>query len=268
MDIEKIHPSWGLRINVQDAEQLFQQSSSFWKDTLYKNKLIVFKNINFSKDDYIQFAEMFGRGIVLHPFSNKSHPRLGQKAMPWHADLPNFNTKLIAFKGGPFPIRALWLRSNPNPLGGITGFLNISNSIDLLSSELKELIPRVTVTQQDWGDKEYIPDINMQAYDFVKIHPITQEKSLRLNHHNIKDKVKDGWICDVQIDGQSQLDCQLIQDYIDAILEHKEMIYYHQWNTNDLIIYDNWPLIHNRTALNISENEERLILRVNIDHVI
>jgi hypothetical protein len=276
MYTEKIHPTWGLKIQTENIEELFQQPDNFWKDTLYKNKLIVISNVNFTNHQFGLFANLLGNNPSMHLFSNKIHKVLGQQAMEWHADLPNNNNRAkVAFKGGPFPIRCLWLKSNPNPAAGITGFVNIADSMDLLSPELKDLIPRVTVTQQGWGDETFspggngvfVPGTHTQQYDFVKIHPITKEKSLRVNHHN-KNGISDGWICDVKIDGVSQRDCRLIQQYLDAILEHPDMVYYHYWNVNDLVICDNWSLLHNRSSLNLKENEERLMVRVDIDHAI
>lgn len=277
IQIEKINPTWGVKVQFDTVNELFNKPLNFWKQMLYDSKLVIIKHATLSPNpQYEMVGKLFGipsydpspasqskvaRAISYYPFSNKTDPRIGTQAMVWHADFPNFASN-------PFPIRTLWMTANPNPLGGITGFLNLTDSIPLLSKELQELIPRITVIQQDWfvpstGFKE---KTNLQELSFLKIHPITGEKTLRLNMYNVPGKVKDGWICGVKIDGVDQPDCSLIQVYLDAILAIPGMSYFHTWDMYDLIAYDNWTSVHNRTALNLADGEERVLSRININH--
>jgi len=235
--------------------------------------------MDFSKEDYCMFSTTFGypSGIKtpmkmatkvpvtvhnskldgLQPFSNKTLPFLGERAMPWHADIPNHATCA-------FPIRTLWMFNNPNPNGGFTSFLNIADSIEVLSKRLQDLIPMVKVTQQDWfkpDGQKYQPGVNVQEFDLLKVHPITGKSSLRLNNYGPSE-----WISGVSVDGVKQADCSLIQEYIDEIAMHEEMIYTHKWTLHDIIVYDNWNLVHNRMALDLPPDSERLLYRMNIDH--
>ena len=45
-----------------------------------------------------------------------------------------------------------------------------------------------------------------------------------------------------------------------------ELVYNHQWQLFDLIIYDNWNLMHKRTQLDIDDSQERLFWRTNLYH--
>jgi alpha-ketoglutarate-dependent taurine dioxygenase len=104
-------------------------------------------------------------------------------------------------------------------------------------------------------------------FDFIKVHPVTGKKSLRLNYYATSEK-SGAWIKKVYIDGIEQPDCSLIQTYIDYLLQFPELYIKHVWDTYDIAIYDNYSFIHGRTALVFNEgNNERKFYRINIDHM-
>jgi alpha-ketoglutarate-dependent taurine dioxygenase len=287
MKITNIHPAWGSIIEFDNSLDFFKQDSSHWKSLIYSRKLLVFKRMTFDLIDYMKFGHYFGKPwaaddykysyeasvtakdvdgteYVASEFSNKitNLNKIPNTEMAWHADIPNRSYK-------PFPHRSLWIIKNPNPeISGKTKWLNINlNECEkYLTDELKELLPRVTIQQQSW----YTPGTDLQMHNFIKIHPVTGERSLRLNYYNNPEKGRTGaWIKNVYIDGQEQPHCGLIQQYIDCLLEHEELFYCHQWDDMDLVIYDNYPFLHTRTALVLGENatsDERKFYRTNIDH--
>lgn len=276
--ITNVHNNWGTQIEFDNPKDFFNSPAGYWRDLLYERKLLIFKKMTFTKKDYANFSLEFGKpwanqdynysqeskedvltnnGIItISPFSNKTSHRIKLQSMPYHADIPNRSFKA-------FPHRSLWITKNPNPLNsGITGFLNINEeAFSFLTDELKELLPRVTVIQQSW----YKAGTDIQEYSLVKIHPITGEKSLRLNYYN-KGENKGAWICGVKIDGILQPDCLLIEKYMWHLLQFQELQYKHTWDDFDILIYDNYPFVHNRSELNLEGGDERHFYRINIDH--
>lgn len=278
MIITNIHESWATRIEFDDPLDFFKEPQGFWRDLIYKRKLLIFKKMYFTKEDYAKFSLHFGRPwsnheytysleriedvktdqgvITLSPFSNFTNKRIQTRAMPYHADIPNKKNK-------PFPIRSLWITKNPNPLiSGITGFLNISQeSFNHLNTEQRQLLDKVKIIQQSW----YEPGTDFQEHDFIKTHPVTKELSLRLNYF-CEGSDQTAWIKHVKINQDIQPDCRLIRDYINHLLKFPSLQYFHTWDTFDILIYDNYPFVHNRSPLILEAGEERHFYRINIDH--
>ncbi len=285
MKITNIHPDWGSIIEFDNPLDFFNEDKSRWKNLIYSRKLLVFKRMSFELIDYMKFTHYFGKpwtiddykysheasitakdsdGIeyVSSEFSNIIVNKIPNKEMAWHADIPNRSFR-------PFPHRSLWIVKNPNPeISGKTKWLNIGlpDCEKYLTEDLKNLLTRITVQQQSW----YTPGTDLQIHNFIKIHPVTGERSLRLNYYNDPSKGRyDAWIRHVYIDGQMQSDCSLIQQYIDCLLKQEDLFYCHQWDNYDIAIYDNYPFIHGRSELILKENSvdnERKFYRTNIDH--
>lgn len=291
MQVNKIHDTWGTTVEFDTPTDFFKHTKEHWSQMLYDRKLIVFKRMNFTELDFAKFSHYFGtpwkgadydysherwteitdpvddKKYVITGFSNKiiSTKVIGISEMPWHADIPNR-------QHNPFPHRALWMVKNPNPeTSGQTRWLNIEDGIEYLTPELKELLPRVKILQQSW----YKEGGDNQMHDFVKVHPVTGRKSLRLNFYvgyPNGGRTDNAWIKRVFVDGVEQPDQTLIQRYIDHLLSVPELYYQHRWDDFDIAIYDNYPFIHGRTALDLQPDPttvlERKLLRVNIDHSI
>jgi alpha-ketoglutarate-dependent taurine dioxygenase len=277
--IKEIHKDWGLEVIIS-SEEIFQQPINFWRDLIYKKKLIVFKKVFFEKEEYIRFCMRFGKIwtkkeydyslelseplvvnrklFYISPFSNLLVSKIGNKEMPWHADIPNRSFS-------PFPFRSLWITKNPNPeLSGRTYWLDLELGMNYLDKDMMDLAERTRVVQQSW----YAKGTDIQEFPLIKTHPITGKKSLRLNYF-VKQENKsseDAWIVGVKIDGVLQEDCSLIKEYLEYLSCKEELIYEHVWDTFDIIIYDNWPFVHKRSKIIVNSAEERLFYRVNINH--
>lgn len=278
MILTNIHDTWATKIEFDNPLDFFKQPKGFWRDLIYERKLLIFKKMNWSKEDYAKFSLQFGKpwsnidyiyseerienvitdaGVVtLSPFSNTLSKRLNIIPMSYHADIPHGNINS-------FPFRSLWITKNPNPkVSGITGFLNISeDAFSYLTKEQTELLTKVKIIQQSW----YNPGTDFREFDFIKVHPITGKSSLRLNDF-CKDKYQSAWIKFVKINNELH-NCQLIENFINHLLQFQELQYFHTWDTFDILIYDNYQFIHNRSALIFEPGEVRHFYRMNIDHV-
>ena len=279
MIINEIHKDWGIEVIIS-PEEIFQQPINFWRDLIYKKKLIVFKKVFFEKEEYLKFCMRFGKLwtnkeydyslelseplivnrklFFISPFSNRLASKIGNKEMPWHADIPNRSS-------APFPFRSLWITKNPNSEhSGRTSWLNLELGIDYLDKDMIDLMERTRIVQQSWYEK----GTDIQEFPLVKTHPITEKKSLRLNYFVEQENKssEDAWITGVKIDGILQKDCNLIKEYLEFLSNKKELIYEHKWNTFDIVIYDNWTFVHKRSQVVVGSEEERHFYRANINH--
>ena len=278
--IEKhLKESWGSEY-VISPEEFFSFDEGYWRNKIYERSLLIFKEMKFNKPQYVNFCKRFGRlwkkedyiysseatesvevenqQYYISPFSNVLSRRLGNNSMPWHADIPNRDID-------PYPMRSLWITKNPFPqISGKTSWLNLELCFEYLNERQKELLDKVEIIQQSW----YEPGTDIKVFPFVKIHPITGKKSLRLNYYNDRNlKQQDAWIIGVKIDGVLQPDCSLIKDFLDHLEKEQALTYEHTWSNFDITIYDNWPFVHRRTPIIAGPKGERHFYRVNIDHI-
>jgi alpha-ketoglutarate-dependent taurine dioxygenase len=293
MKLTNINDTWGTIVEFSDPYEFFSQPKGYWRNIAYERKLVIFKKMAFKDVDYGRFSYHIGmpwtkeeykyshenaievtdneKKYVITKFNSLGIPTRGPRQislneMPWHADIPNRSFK-------PFPFRSLWMGSRSRiETSGQTQWLNIEDSIDSLSDKLKNLIPRIKIKQQSWYDGGRS---DVDIHDFIKIHPITGRKSLRLNYYVGYPLVKNSqnaWIKNVYIDGIEQPDNSLIQEYIDDILKIPNMYYKHSWDIWDIALYDNYPFIHGRSSIQFDLNSntntsDRILYRINIDHV-
>lgn len=281
--IEDIHESWGSIIRLDNPKEFFEQNFSHWRDLLYKRKMLVFKNMELSHLEYAKTAAYYGqpwdsskykqhreatmkleedsKSYIIGVFNNEyTKKKISDDFMPFHADIPNHDTT-------PFPIRSLWMINNPNTENsGKTFFLNIEQGLTELSDRYKNILDRVEVKQQDW---HFMDPTQEKKFSIIKEHPITKNKSLRLNYY-VDPRfpgTRSAWIKEVYIDGILQKDCSIIQEMLDDLSAKKHLYYEHTWGEKDLIIFDNYCFVHGRTKLVIDNGEIRTILRLNMDHI-
>lgn len=275
----KIHESWGTIFEFSNPLEFFEKDYSYWRKQIYDRKLLVFKRMDFSKQDYIKLCSHFGmmwsaqdykysveavelvnvngKQIAISPMSNKISPKLGLKPMPWHSDIPNRKIK-------PFPHRTLWMVSNPNPESGLTTWLNIEEGLDRLPNELKSQIPEIKILQQSW----YKEGTDVQEFDFIKTHPITNKDSLRLNYFCVpEENINDAWIKKVIYKGNVLDPKPVLAPFYKFLETQKDLLYTHKWDNYDIVIYDNFPFVHERTRLEFDPSLERKFYRTNIDHI-
>jgi alpha-ketoglutarate-dependent taurine dioxygenase len=244
---------------------------------LYERKILIFKKIRL--DEYSMWgmckkfgkpwdAEQYkysqekamplkmadGRTEYISAISNKISERLGDNEMPWHADIPN----AVSYA---FPIRAIWMKTCPNPAAGLTIWMNTPKAFGGVSDDLKKRWGMHRVVQQSWYD----PGKDLQEFASMMRHPITGEYCPRVNYH-VDDKQKEGWIVDTKLGGESR-GTGIVAEMLAEMEKQPNCTYEHHWDEKDLVIYDNYPFVHRRTALELDNSQERLMYRVNVDHV-
>jgi alpha-ketoglutarate-dependent taurine dioxygenase len=243
---------------------------------LYERKILVFKKIKldpfmfwrlsrrfgipwkadqygYSKEKCIPLVMPDGRTEYMSSISNKISARLGDREMPWHADIPN----AVSYA---FPHRAIYMRSCPNPQAGFTVWLNTPKAFKGVSDDLKCRWGMTRVVQQSW----YEPGKDLQEFPSMTKHIITGEYCPRVNYY-VDETQNEGWIVDTKIGGKSQ-GTGIVAEMLEEMSKQPDCVYEHHWDETDLIIYDNFPFVHRRTACELDDGQERLMWRMNIDH--
>ena len=249
---------------------------SSWKDLLYKNKVLVFKDwqglspeqlCDFSKKfgspwtkemyDYTRENSVLGQNNISYThYNNKAYSRLSAD-IPWHSDIanePNFKK---------YPIRMLYCIGLPSHFdGNSTNISNLAKAYSELSDQEKEYFENVTFTYQSW---QY-PGTNIVDYSAVEVHPYTKEKFLRFNVVS-KDK---GWIRNGYYKNPEGKITELINKDLYALIKETadKYEYVHNWNVGDLVIFDNWATIHKKGSGTIYEDSIgfREFIRLTIDN--
>lgn len=273
--VRKIFDDWG-SIFEGPHNWIADIPADVFARILYERKLLVFKKIKltphtfwglcskfglpwkkdqytYSKEKSVPITMKDGRIEFISEISNKISKRLGDREMPWHADIPN----AVSYA---FPIRAIWMKTCPNPEAGFTIWMNTPKAYASVNEDLKSRWLKTRIVQQSW----YEPGKDLQEFDSLMLHPITGEFCPRVNYH-VDDKQNEGWIVDTKMDNIN-VGTDIVAEMLAEMEKQPDCIYEHHWDETDLIIYDNYPFVHRRTALEIDDGLERLMLRLNVDH--
>jgi alpha-ketoglutarate-dependent taurine dioxygenase len=274
MQIKNIHESWGTEFI--DMSDLLQQDPKELRHLLYDRKMLVFHAPNWTKLEYWNFLALWGdpwerqayissterwevvpaadgKLRYMTSMSNKLSKRLQDFKMPWHADIAN------RVDGGiQFPHRCIYMKTVPNPLAGFTYWLDMELAYPEVHPQLRARWEKRIVVQQNWHN----PGNNRIDWPSMKQHPITKRWSPRCNYHGIADS----WILDTKDTAGNSMGTGIVEELMEAMAEVPGCTYEQRWAPNDIVLYDNWPFVHRRTAPNLKEGEERLMWRANVDH--
>lgn len=168
----------------------------------------------------------------------------------------------------PTIVRGAVLRMvEPAVAGGLTGFIDAIAAYDRLSEETKARIedlevvyhfnpameenlgfPRDVVSLNGTSGERNFPPV---VHPLVITQPETGRKVLKLSPTHYKSVL-----------GMDQAEADaLIAELADVLTEDK-YAYYHQWATDDVIIWDNWRVIH--CVSGVPEGVSRLGIRTTI----
>lgn len=277
MIIENLKNKWGSVIHGTKDEVLNLDPQQI-RQLGYEKDLIIFKGLGeLSKGELYKITSYFGTPWSIDEYAHSREPvkqfllddkivgisefsntksKLGEVEMPWHVDIPNWGEKS-------FPWRALYMVNNPNPDGGLTTWANLRLENLNPTKEDLDLYERMSVLNQSWHNGE---DKFLVKQPYIKKHLVTGVESLRTNYFRSEDSSPQAWIKQVYIDDIPRDNKEVLGPIHLKISKDPELNYTHRWDTYDLIIYDNWNLMHRRTHLGIDSTEERLFYRLNIHH--
>jgi taurine dioxygenase len=271
----------GLTSAAIDDADVAAQLRQLWAD----RGMIVFRGVDGGEDAHVRLSRIFGE-LMFHPmFRDKPghHPELidlnhtgkefvyevdGRKLgawLPWHSDL--IYTDEIN-RGG--ILRSLEL---PAHGGGETGFIDRIHAYAALPEDLKARIeglevlyrPDFDATNQRFGRNE---QVRLIGGDEV-IRSMNAENRPRTVHPLVYTQAETGrkvlnispWFS-VGIYGMENDEGDAILKAVIESAIRPELIYVHDWQLGDMVLWDNWRMMH--SAAGIEPSDHRRMQRTTI----
>ena len=248
--------------------------------------IMLFRSIGTTPERQLNLSRVFGE-LEVHPIENirlEDYPELIWLAnkdatsaplyyyddvptvsrIPWHSDLVYTTT----------PNRGALLRMVDMPAqGGQTGWIDTAAAYEALDNETKKLIEdkeglfqfilnpcdmrfgRMNVKRDDNSNKtneaNFYPDFPDIAHPLVWTHPETGKKSLAVSPLHLRSMV-----------GNENAEADAL---LNKLVDHAtsgEFTYIHQWQPNDMVLWDNWRTMH--CALGHPPELKRMVHRTTI----
>jgi len=260
MYFEKLHPTIGAKVQGIDLSILSDDNISEINNLWLKYLILLFPNQDISDEDHIKFGRKFGQ-LEKHP--SLSH-RSSKNPEIYRVSNVSEEGKIIPSKNTSWQyLKQSWLwhtdssfREIPSKgsilhgisttrKGGSTYFANMYEAYNDLDENTKESINNLWVihdhdyiinlsselkSKQNKGSYEHLPPVK---HPLVQVHPVTRKKSLFLSPHTM-----------VNIDGFNKIEGRkLLDELIDHSVQSK-YVYKHEWNDNDIIMWDNRCTMH------------------------
>lgn len=245
--------------------------------------LVLFRSDEIDEQFHLDLSRIFGP-LEQHPVAgtrSAAHPELstmksshtiveldgvrGSGYVGWHTDL-----RYVEHINHGGVLRAI----RPTETGGITGFIDLIAAYDSLPQDMKDAAEQLNVVYQAvaydkfrygaLGDFKLIEvaDFITKAWDrahidfppvvhpMVFVQPETGRKVLNISPFFA-----------MYIEGKNdEAGHALLKRYCDHICNRPA--YRHKWSTRDLILWDNWRMLHSVTPVPLGE--ERIMQRTNI----
>jgi taurine dioxygenase len=278
LSIEHLDGNFGAEIRGYDLNSTisakhFQQLCH----ALYDNRILVFRDQEFSKPDYLRFGEMWGEPIphVLDHMRMENYPQLmtignteprdrdpliRNGAAQWHTDQSYEQ----------IPANATMLYSIIAPAhGGETQFCDMRGAYQALDDSMRARIDSLEVAHKYGKGKRrddeppINPIINNEQDNRVPViyhplaisHPVTGHRALyALGHgaHAIKDIE------------QAEAD-SLLEELKEHCLQER-FIYRHHYEVGDVVIWDTLQTMHRATPIAVAStrDDSRLLWRISV----
>lgn len=279
----------GFDINQPMSEALKQELRDLW----YEHGMLLFRNQAINPENQIEFSRIFGP-LEMHPLKVKTsdkHPELfvlvngeekdksmlayynGEEIvgrLDWHIDLhytgrPNHGAVLTAVE---VPAE-----------DGMTGFGDLAKAYDALDEDTRTLLEKLEVAYTFSMQRKHMRYVNLEGYqpgpwsprkpsdvgfpDFpdaiypaVVTHPISGRKVLEIVEQFL-DRVVSPQKAGLSNDESIELLERLV-----AHTRKPEFTYFHQWRQGDMILWDNWRIMH--CATGTKKGVRRVINRTTI----
>ncbi|WP_339448147.1 TauD/TfdA dioxygenase family protein [Pseudomonas sp. EA_5y_Pfl2_R50] len=245
------------------------------QELVYERKVVALKNQTLTREGYQQFAACFGEleQFKLKSYHDPAYPNIlvinnrngagavGARKLGnmWHSD--------SSYLAEPLPLTMLHAQQIPST-GGDTLFVDMQSVYDDLPKDLYERVKnRQAVHDVRWTYKVKEDDVGESIQEIftrleqtfpasthptVAVHPRTQRESLYVNP---------GYT--TRISGYSQEQSRALLDELFAFALTPERVFNYQWESDDLLIWDNRSVLHCATEL--SRDAERVMFRIGVN---
>lgn len=265
----------GFDIRTSWDETLQQQLRDLW----YEHGLLVFRNQAVTPERQIAFSRIFGP-LEQHPLKatlSEDYPELFELEsgsdkdrsmtasyrgktlvgrLDWHLDLhytgkPNHGAVLTAVEVA--------------GEGGLTGFGDLAKAYDALDDDTRKLLEKLEVAYAFSMQRRHMryvdlegyepgpfspkkpsdvnfPDFPESVYPAAMVHPLTGERILGVVEQFL-DRVVTPYKAGLSNDESIELLERLVAHTRDSRFH-----YYHQWQPGDMVLWDNWRMMHCATG--------------------
>jgi taurine dioxygenase len=269
-----LSPALGAEIKGVDLRQ--PQDAATIKtvnDAFDKHIVVVFRGQELSEDDQVRAAGYFGKVHIRQRPANGRTPG-GEYDTPFMmvTNIVENGKAIGSFGDGemwfhhdtsyyPQPHRATFLYAMKlTSWGGQTCFSNMYMAYDKIPRALRDKLEGRKVLQvHDYKRRERI-DLDTVEVDKIAhheqpifiTHPATGRKSLYISR-----------LMSARIEGLSRQESEDALEQLFDISEDAAIVYEHEWQLGDLILWDNWCSIHARK--DFPREEPRLMRRCTIE---
>jgi taurine dioxygenase len=274
----------GLSSNAIDDSAVRQALLDLWSE----KGLIVFKGMEGGRETQLRLSEIYGEPEV-HPMMAGTDIKTEHRALaPIEFDRENGNIYEVNGEqvGGYLPWHfdgAYVDRINhggilrpeilPNR-GGATGFIDQVAAYQLLPERLRERIEGLSVVysyQPDMTKAKFAPRIDrlVQMSELFRKgmdHPSVQARAI---HPLVYTQAGTGrkvlhvspWFAD-GIEGMENEEGDVLLHEVISHAIRPELMYFHQWEPEDMVLWDNWRMLH--CATGVPPGETRIMRRTTI----
>lgn len=248
----------GVEIRGATAENLTPQAVAAISNLVYRRKLVVFRDTDFTPKQYIEFARLFGTPQIYfqtnyhhpdHPeiFVSANIPLDGKKVgvagtgRYWHTDYQFFDE--------PLPTTMVAPQQLPPSAKRETFYIDMERVLYALPESLaKRIVGKTCVHEAKWRYKVQACDIDKSITEILEEfgaltppvkhpavieHPVTGAKSLYIS---------EGFT--VGVDGCSYEESKALLREIFEFTHRPEHIHRHEWRRGDVLFWDNRTLLH------------------------
>ena len=242
-------------------------SSTFLKKKLRDHGVTIIRNQNIDNRKLVKFSKLLGKPII-HNFSKNisKYPEImtiikekNDKKMfggTWHSD--------STYLEKPPRYTILYPKTLPGKNLGGTKFACMINAYNLLNKKTKKTLEKIYVCNSS----------KKKLYKYRKPQENNKHKKEIIAYHSIVKKIssemKALYYSPGHIKSLSVLNSKILKpkknktliSEIESVLIDRDNIFTHQWEKGDLVIWDNYRVIH--CPINNFKNKKRVMLRISV----
>lgn len=245
----------------------------------YEHGMLLFRNQPITPENQIEFSRIFGP-LEMHPLkvnTSDKYPELfvlvngdekdksttayyhGQEIvgrLDWHMDLhytarPNHGAVLTAVEVA--------------AEDGLTGFGDLAKAYDALDEETKALLEKIEVAYTFSMQRKHMRFVDLDGYE---PGPHSPKKPSDVNFPDFPDSVYPAVVTH-PVSGRKVL--EIVEQFLDRVITPQkaglsndeaiellerlvahtrkpEFLYYHKWREGDMVLWDNWRIMHCATG--------------------
>lgn len=248
MEVVKLSGSLGAEVRGISLSRVGAAQADEIRSLLLENLVLFFPGQELSPEEHVafgrHFGELEGHPNLKNPFS-EGQPEIfelaasrGGVADEWHSD--------ITFQSQPSVMAILHMVKCP-AIGGDTMWASMYRAYEALSAPLRELCDGLTALHD--ADPHGKPE-QMAVHPVVRVHPVTERKSLFVNEHFTRRIVE-----------LSDEESRMLLGYLTRWVSNPRFTVRYRWTKGTVAMWDNRCTQH--FVLN-DFDEERVIQRVTI----